>query len=106
MTENPNTKLRELLEKQSNGMDFKFKDNEKAHEILNKFLTDLTKRIEADEEITAKRLSNLEVFVTTELVGPQSLQYKPPGCPEYLNLATTFDLIFDKLNRIEKKLGL
>lgn len=105
--ENPNTKLKELLAKQSpNYTEFKFKDNEKAHEILNQFLKKLGERIEKDEEITAKRLSNLEVFVTTELVGPQSLQYKPPGFPEYIGLSATFDLIFDKLNRIEKTLGL
>lgn len=108
MTEmNPNTRLRELLSKQSDSItDFKFKDNEKAHEILNNFLKNLADRIEKDEEITAKRLGNLEVFVTTELVGPKSLEYKPPGYDEYLGLGQTLNLIFEKLNRIEDSLSL
>jgi hypothetical protein len=108
MTEvNPNTKLKELLLRQSNIVtEAKFKDNEKAHEILNDFLTKLSARIEKDEEITAKRLNNLEVFVTTELLGPKSLEYKPPGHEEYLGLGQTLNLIFEKLNRIEASLGL
>jgi anaerobic ribonucleoside-triphosphate reductase len=108
MTEvNPNTKLKELLFKQTNiATEAKFKDNEKAHEILNDFLKKLSDRIEKDEEITAKRLNNLEVFVTTELVGPKSLEYKPPGYEEYLGLGQTLNLIFEKLNRIEASLGL
>ena len=108
MTEmNPNTRLRELLSTQSdNIVDLKFKDNEKAHEILNDFLKKLSERVEKDEEITAKRLNNLEVFVTTELVGPKSLEYKPPGYDEYLGLGQTLNLIFEKLNRIEDSLSL
>lgn len=104
---NPNTRLRELLSKQSDTTtDLRFKDNEKAHEILNDFLKKLSDRVEKDEEITAKRLSNLEVFVTTELVGPKSLEYKPPGYDEYLGLGQTLNLIFEKLNRIEDSLSL
>jgi hypothetical protein len=108
MTEvNPNTKLKELLLRQSNIVtEAMFKDNEKAHEILNEFLKNLSDRIEKDEEVIAKRLNNLEVFVTTELVGPKSLEYKPPGHDEYLSLGETFNLIFEKLNRIEASLDI
>lgn len=105
--ENPNTKLKELLSKQStNYNEFKFQDNEKAHEIINGFIKKLVERVERDEEVIAKRLENLETFVTTELIGPRSLEYKPPGYDDYIGLSATLTLIFDKLNRIEEHLGL
>jgi len=106
--ENPNTKLRQLLSMPGSATynEFKFADNEKAHEIINGFLANLVKRIEEDEAATAKRLASLETFVTTELIGPRSLEFKPPGSDDYISLGTALTLVFEKLNRIEEHLGL
>jgi hypothetical protein len=107
--ENPNTKLKELLLQQDRGyMDFKFKDNEKAHEIINDIITKLIERTSDIEkyikESVETRLDNIEKFVTTELIGPSSLQYKPPGNDDYVGLGGNLDLIYERLNKIENHL--
>ncbi|UYA57613.1 spike glycoprotein [Synechococcus phage S-CREM1] len=107
--ENPNTKLRELLQTQDRGyMEFKFKDNEKAHEIINDIITKLIERVNHIEtyiqESVEKRLENIEKFVTTELIGPSSLQYKPPGNDDYIGLGGNLDLIYERLNNLEKQI--
>jgi hypothetical protein len=100
MTEmNPNTELKRLLV--ANNMnpvtEFKFKDNEQAHAILNDYLRKLSDRVLESEKNISIRLEN---------IGPRSLQYKPPEYEEYVGLGPTFDLLFKKLNTIENKLGI
>jgi hypothetical protein len=109
MTEmNPNTELKRLLV--ANNMnpvtEFKFKDNEQAHAILNDYLRKLSDRVLESEKNISIRLENIEKFLATEVIGPRSLQYKPPEYEEYVGLGPTFDLLFKKLNTIENKLGI
>jgi hypothetical protein len=109
MTEmNPNTELKRLLV--ANNMnpvtEFKFKDNEQAHAILNDYLRKLSDRVLESEKNISIRLENIEKFLATEVIGPRSLQYKPPEHEEYIGLGPTFDLLFKKLNTIENKLGI
>ena len=109
MTEmNPNTELKRLLV--ANNMnpvtEFKFKDNEQAHAILNDYLRKLSDRVLESEKNISIRLENIEKFLATEVIGPRSLQYKPPEYEEYVGLGPTFDLLFEKLNTIENKLGI
>ena len=109
MTEmNPNTELKRLLV--PNNMnpvtEFKFKDNEQAHAILNDYLRKLSDRVLESEKNISIRLENIEKFLATEVIGPRSLQYKPPEYEEYVGLGPTFDLLFKKLNTIENKLGI
>lgn len=103
---NPNTTLRELLQKNSSQIvDFKFADNEQAHTIINEIIKKLIDRISAIEKIVgenlAPRLENLEQFATTQLLGPSSLQYKPPGQDEYVGLGGNLDILYDRLNKLE-----
>ena len=105
---NPNTELKRLLV--ANNMnpvtEFKFKDNEQAHAILNDYLRKLSDRVLESEKNISIRLENIEKFLATEVIGPRSLQYKPPEYEEYVGLGPTFDLLFKKLNTIENKLGI
>ena len=105
---NPNTELKRLL--LANNMnpvtEFKFKDNEQAHAILNDYLRKLSDRVLESEKNISIRLENIEKFLATEVIGPRSLQYKPPEYEEYVGLGPTFDLLFEKLNTIENKLGI
>ena len=86
--------------------EFKFKDNEQAHAILNDYLRKLSDRVLESEKNISIRLENIEKFLDTEVIGPRSLQYKPPEYEEYVGLGPTFDLLFKKLNTIENKLGI
>lgn len=86
--------------------EFKFKDNEQAHAILNDYLRKLSDRVLESEKNISIRLENIEKFLATEVIGPRSLQYKPPEYEEYVGLGPTFDLLFKKLNTIENKLGI
>ena len=86
--------------------EFKFKDNEQAHAILNDYLRKLSDRVLESEKNISIRLENIEKFLATEVIGPRSLQYKPPEYEEYVGLGPTFDLLFEKLNTIENKLGI
>ena len=109
MTEmNPNTELKRLLVANNINpvTEFKFKDNEQAHAILNDYLRKLSDRVLESEKNISIRLENIEKFLATEVIGPRSLQYKPPEYEEYVGLGPTFDLLFEKLNTIENKLGI
>jgi hypothetical protein len=95
-----------LIKNQTNDfLNFKFADNEKAHEVLNEILKKLISRIESVEKYIQEnvnvRLDNIERFVTTELIGPKSLEYKPSGAEEYLGLGKNLDLIYERLNKLE-----
>lgn len=106
---NPNTELKRLLlanNSLNSVTEFKFKDNEQAHAILNDFLKKLSDRLLENEKNIALRLENIEKFLATEVIGPRSLQYKPPEYEEYVGLGPTFDLLFEKLNTIENTLGI
>jgi hypothetical protein len=106
---NPNTQLRKLLAVNNSlnpAIEFKFNDNEEAHRILNDFIKKLSDRLLENEKNIALRLENIEMFLATEVIGPRSLQYRPPEYEEYVGLGPTFDLIFEKLNTIENTLGI
>ena len=64
--------------------EFKFKDNEQAHAILNDYLRKLSDRVLESEKNISIRLENIEKFLATEVIGPRSLQYKPPEYEEYV----------------------
>ena len=55
--------------------EFKFKDNEQAHAILNDYLRKLSDRVLESEKNISIRLENIEKFLATEVIGPRSLQY-------------------------------
>lgn len=71
--------------------DQRFAENEAAHNIINEILTSLIQRINELE----KSVQNIPV------IDKDSIQYKIKETGEYHNLAETFDILFDKLNRIE-----
>lgn len=102
-----NTELAQLLRNNNTSeyINFKLNDNEQAHQIINDIIRKLIERIskleEAISQNIAPRLDNLEKFATSELIGPQSLQYKPQGKKDYLTLGENLDLLYDRLNRLE-----
>jgi hypothetical protein len=65
------------------------KDNEIAHNVLNEICKTLI-----------DRLNTLEEYTTTQL---GKIRYRPEGQEEYLSLKQNFDLIYERLNNLEKK---
>lgn len=50
----------------------------------------------------ATRSQTVEGFLQK---GPDMIQYKPPGEDSHRNLAELFDLLFDRLNKIEEDIA-
>jgi len=50
----------------------------------------------------ATRSQTVEQFLQK---GPDMIQYKPPGEEKHLNLTELFDLLFERLNKIEEDLS-
>jgi len=67
------------------------KDNEEAHEVINKCLVALGERLEALEKACA------------ELPTPDKTYYKPDGYEEYLNLKGNYDEIYRRINKLEEQ---
>ena len=104
--ENPWTTLNRILVQ--NNSDFKFKDNEIAHEIINDIIKKLIERInrlEAElveyQKNIDERFTRLETFCTTQLLGPESLQFKPPGKEEYYTIKQVLEDLYSKINTLE-----
>jgi hypothetical protein len=97
------TSLSKLLAEQST--ETKFADNQLAHTIINDIIKKLIERInQLEVELVTQqgeingRFERLEQFVTTELVGASSLQYRPPGSEDYLSLGQTLDDLYGRIN--------
>jgi hypothetical protein len=91
-----------------NDVEFRFKDNEIAHGIINDIIKKLIERLnKLEEELVNQskdineRFNRLETFVTTQLVGADSLQYRPFDHKDYISLGKTLDDIYNRLNKIE-----
>lgn len=104
--QNPWTVLNEIMK---NSPDMKFKDNEIAHEIINDIIKKLIERINNLEkelvvyqENVDERFKRLEEFCTTQLLGPNSLQFKPPGKDEYIGMKEIFEDLYSRINTLEK----
>lgn len=100
------TSLTRLINK--NNTEFRLKDNEIAHEVINELIKGLIERLNKLEyELVTQakdiheRFERLEKFVTTELVSRSGLQYRPPDKTEYISLGETLTDLYDRLNRIE-----
>lgn len=100
------TSLSKLLAE--NSAEVRFADNQLAHDVINDIIKRLIERINTlevelvkqQEELNA-RFERIEKFATTELIGPQSLQYRPQGTEEYLTLGKTLDDLYSRLNNLE-----
>jgi uncharacterized protein (UPF0305 family) len=100
------TSLSKLLAEQSS--EVRFIDNQLAHNIINDIIKKLIERINHLEVELVKqqneindRFQRIETFVTTELVGAKSLQYRPPGSEEYISLGQTLDDLYSRINTKE-----
>mgnify|MGYP007090726576 CR=1 FL=1 len=67
------------------------KDNEIAHSVLNEICKTLIKRVE-----------DLEKYVTTQITSPTNIRYRPENQEDYLTLKENLDLIYQRLNNLEK----
>lgn len=68
----------------------KEEENEWRFEMIAKTCTNL-----------AQRVANIEQMLGR---GADMIQYKVPGNTEYSNLKELFDILFDRLNKIEERL--
>lgn len=75
-----------------------FDDNAKAHETLNEFLTKVDEAIMALHE----RISAIEQHLS-EFPTPDKVYYKPNGQEDYLNMKANYDLIYERLDKLEGK---
>lgn len=87
------TELTKLLRKSQSASEgdllYIAKDNEIAHNVLNEICKELI-----------QRLNTLEEYATTQL---SKIRYRPEGQEEYLSLKQNLDLIYERLNNLEKK---
>lgn len=103
------TSLSKLISE--NSTEFRLKDNEIAHEVINDIIKKLIERLnKLESELMnqsrdiADRFNRLEGFATTELIGKNSLQYRPPEQDEYLSLGQTLNDVYERLNKIETQM--
>lgn len=100
------TELVRLINK--NNTQFRLKDNEIAHDIINELikklierLNNLEKELITQQKEIEERFNRLEQFVTQELVSKNGLQYRPPNRKEYISLGATLTDLYERLNSLE-----